>query len=444
LATGVKRNQVVNETIRISNKGLLTAQNVSFAWVAAAGSTLPRWVTISSALTVPELAAGEHSDVQLRVAPNQNVADGIYNGLLRVTAGNAPAGDVAVTIFVTDSGEGQVRFKVEDIFTSTVGENGLIQGVANARVKLTSEVNVGTSVSGTTDAQGSVLMPTLAAGAYQYRISGPKHADLTGRVRVRNGAITEETVFIDYETISFTWSVTPTTIPDRYEVYIQSTFQTLVPAPVVTMTPSSINIPEMVIGEVISGEIKVKNHGLVRADNVSLIFPESDALFQYTFLGTLPTELAAGQEEVIPYTIKKLSEPLIARSTALQSWISNEPNRATSSSCLPSFKWVRVLYDYTCANGTGRLTQASTILTLLPGSCASTPVPQPPGTPIGSSWGGAGGGGGFAGGGDSFALPECTPDCAQTCTCTSGCGPGNGPGGGSGDGPSGPDDCPVD
>jgi large repetitive protein len=443
LATGVKRNQVINETIRISNTGLLTAQNVSFAWVAAAGSSLPRWVTISSALTVPELAAGEHSDVQLRVAPNQNVADGIYNGLLRVSAGNAPAGDVAVTIYVTDSGEGQVRFKVEDMFTNTVGENGLIQGVANAKVKLTSEVNVGNSVIGTTDAQGSVLMPSVAAGAYQYRISGPKHADVTGRVRVRNGAITEETVFIDYETIRFTWSVTPTTIPDRYEVYIQSTFQTLVPAPVITMTPSAINIPEMVIGEVISGEIKVKNEGLLRADNVSLILPDSDAIFEYTFLGTLPTELAAGQEEVIPYTIKKLSEPPITRSTALQSWIKDEPNRQTTGSCLPSFKWLRVEYDFTCANGTGRRSETRTLLALVAGVCDSPSVPQPPGVPTGWSWGGSGAGpaGGGAGAGVTFALPECTPDCAQTCTCASGCGPGNGSGG---DGSFGPEDCPVD
>ena len=41
------------------------------------------------------------------------------------------------------------------------------------------------------------------------------------------------------------WSVRETTIQDRYEIVLDATYQTDVPAPVVVMDPASLSIPDM-------------------------------------------------------------------------------------------------------------------------------------------------------------------------------------------------------
>ena len=51
--------------------------------------------------------------------------------------------------------------------------------------------------------------------------------------------------FLPREMVSYRWQVTPTTVPDRYEFVLQTTFETYVPIPVVTVDPGSIDLCTM-------------------------------------------------------------------------------------------------------------------------------------------------------------------------------------------------------
>ena len=83
-----------------------------------------------------------------------------------------------------------------------------------------------------------------------------------------------------------------TTIQDTYQIQLQTTFQTDVPAPVVTITAPSA-IPTLVPGQSWTFNATVTNHGLIAAQGVTLTMPTDP---EYTFtalstdIGVLPAE----------------------------------------------------------------------------------------------------------------------------------------------------------
>jgi hypothetical protein len=76
---------------------------------------------------------------------------------------------------------------------------------------------------------------------------------------------TPEAVFLNYQLVTVEWKVTETTIRDRYEIVLQATYETDVPAAVVVADPGSVTLPDMKAGDVFTGEFTLTNHGLIRA-----------------------------------------------------------------------------------------------------------------------------------------------------------------------------------
>jgi hypothetical protein len=263
---------------------------------------------------------------------------------------------------VTDAKKGSVAFQVEDIYTDPTGKLGApVLGVAGANVRVQNE-NVLTLVqSGTTDANGRARVDDLPIGNYVYRVSAPNHADATGRILVKpvgaNGTEpTLETVFLDYELVSFEWSVTETTIQDRYDVTLNATYHTNVPAPVVVIEPSSINIPDLQQGEEFTGEFTVTNYGLIRADNVRFAKPSGNDALDVAFFGEVPPALDAKQRVTIGY---RITARRAFPGDAIQLGRNQSPVRrapllaqAKSGGCGIMRLLSLVSFDYECVNGT--------------------------------------------------------------------------------------------
>src|SRR5690606_19584422 len=117
------------------------------------------------------------------------------------------------------------------------------------------------------------------AGTYRYRITAADHQEKVGRFRVKPGITVAEEVFLDYNLVSVEWSVKEITINDRYEIVLNTTFKTDVPAAVVVAQPVGTTLPDMKPGDVFYGEIVLTNHGLIRADNLNFKMPASDQYF---------------------------------------------------------------------------------------------------------------------------------------------------------------------
>ena len=86
------------------------------------------------------------------------------------------------------------------------------------------------------------------------------------------------TVFLERQAVRYTWSVTPVTYQDVYIIPIVAEFETNVPIPVVTVTPTEINLDDLESGAIASVQLNVTNHGLIRADNVTIQLPSHPSL----------------------------------------------------------------------------------------------------------------------------------------------------------------------
>ena len=90
------------------------------------GSPAPAWVRLNSAADLGDLAVGESRSVSMAFAPTATVAEGVYGFKLRVTAANYPQTDIHLYASVTQSGIGNVLFKVSDIYTGTLNASGQV------------------------------------------------------------------------------------------------------------------------------------------------------------------------------------------------------------------------------------------------------------------------------------------------------------------------------
>jgi hypothetical protein len=323
--------------------------------------------------------------------------------------------------------------------------------VANVRIRLQNDAVLTYLRTLTTDAQGKAVLTDLPPGTYTYRASGPRHADRSGRIFVRPGVTTSERVHLQYQTISIDFSVTETTIKDEYQITLEATFQSQVPAPVVLLEPLSISLPELQVGEEFTGELTLTNYGLIQADKVVFTPPQSDEYYRYEFLADIPKTLAAKQRVVIPYRITAVKlhprsmgfrQARSAEMGAVQSIVVNARN---AGSCAAYAMWATVELAWICANGEEESRSLSaTFNRLVGGACGSTGIGGTGGTGGLGAGGGSGGwgSGGTGGGGTPIGLTQgCTPWCLSGGCSSEGGGPGgggaggSGAGGGKGDGP---------
>lgn len=176
------------------------------------------------------------------------------------------------------------------------------------------------------------------------------------------------------------WEVTEITIEDRYEIVLNITYETDVPAAVVVAEPSSINLPPMKAGDVFNGEFTLTNYGLIRAENITFALPQDDQNFTYELLGGLPESIEAKERITIPYRV-----------TCLQSL--NQEEEGGGGGCERYLKCMIVGYEYVCANG--KWTLASTTYCWIYDNGQCTGSTSPSGTTGGVVWniGGPSGGG---------------------------------------------------
>jgi large repetitive protein len=301
---GLSQGQSTIEKVLIENKGFVAMNDVTASLLDKDGNAAPAWISLASDPNLGSIAIGDKRSIDLNIAPGAQVAEGIYELRLRIAGSNLSAEDVNVFVSVTQSGQGNVLFKAADIYTATRDKNGnLIPGLAGARIFVQNEAVVSQTYELTTDAFGEAFFQNLPAGSYKFKASAQNHQDSTGRFSVKPGLIVNEPIFLEYTLISVEWSVREITIEDRYEITLDATFETDVPAPVVVLQPTSINLPKMAAGEVFQGELTLTNYGLIRADNVMAHPPEDDGYYKFEFLVQPPTTLEAKQRVRLPYRV---------------------------------------------------------------------------------------------------------------------------------------------
>ncbi|WP_255989553.1 Ig-like domain-containing protein [Chitinolyticbacter albus] len=378
--TGVAQGATQIESITVQNKGLQDALNLQFTLMRADGSAAPSWVSLASQAN-GTLKVGEQQTIDVSFTPSEAVAEGVYEFKLIVSGDNVPQQSMNVYASVSQSGVGGVLFKASDIFTATVGKSGqLIPGLAGATITVQNEEVATITHELKTDSLGEALFQDLPAGRYKFRAKANNHQEVGGRLQIKPGITQTQPVFLDYNLITVEWSVREVTIQDRYDIILNATFETDVPAAVVVMQPPSINLPKMAGGDVYYGELSLTNHGLIRADNVKMHLPKSDQFFRFEFLVDVPPTLEAKQRITIPYRV-----------VALKSLEEAAGGSASGAGCYSYSNRAEVTCSFTCMNGEeSQCGSGSSWFSSSNSTCSG-----------GSGGGGSGGGGGGGSGGGS-------------------------------------------
>jgi hypothetical protein len=329
--------EVVSQAPRLSatpgplNAGMLRgAQKIVEFEISNTGGTptgeltvaLPNapWLALVTPAHVPSLAPGQQATVDLALTPAADLPLGPYSGTIVIssTATNLtiPFQFTAVSDLV-----GDVHITVVDEFTFFAAGAPKISG---ATVTLTDPVTNEIVRTGTTAVNGELSFPGLREGYYYIDSRAPEHTSQPATLLVTASQVTEVSVFLAREFISYTWIVTPTEIPDRYIFVLDVKFVTNVPAPVVTVEPASIDLSTLT-DEVTQLNFTITNHGLIAAEHVNLSF-QNDPVWQITPLAGYVGALAAQQSVVVPVTITRPSPARPAGSAAPSSSPSPPPN----------------------------------------------------------------------------------------------------------------------
>ena len=404
---GVTQGSSVTERVTLTNKGFVELQNVTLSLLDKNDAPVPEWIFLAVPKQQGNMAIGEKREVSITAQPPATLVDGIYEFKLRATSSNGAEIDVNIYVSVSQSGMGNALFKLSDIYTATLDSGGqVIQGLAGANIRLQNERVLSIDRTLGTDAAGEALFSDLPTGYYKYRATANNHQEVIGRLQIKAGLTATEPVFLNYNLVTVEWSVNEITIEDRYEIVLQATFETNVPAAVVVLEPPSTTLPTMLPGDVFQGELVLTNYGLIRADNLEIVLPQYDEYMKYEFLEGLPTSLAAKERLVIPYRVialKAIDPALVVN--------------GTGGGCGSYGNAALMSYDYVCTNGTIAGGSASHSWTHSYGSVSGCGIPSPGEGGRGGGYG-VGGSGGYGGGGyESISGQECVgdPSCENCC-----------------------------
>lgn len=386
--TGLAEGGAQTETVTFKNSGLQDTEDLQFTLTKEDGSAAPAWASIASQ-SGGKLAIGASRAVDLSFTPPAGTQAMRYEFKLNVLAANMQPQWVWVYVNLTQSGKGTVRFKAADIYTKYPDKNGKIpEGLANARITMTNEDVPSITSEIATDALGEAGFVDLPAGSYKFRAKATNHQEVGGRVLVKPGMTVTQPIFLNYNLVTVEWSVREIAIQDRYEITLNQTFETNVPAAVVVLQPAGINLPKMAPGDVYYGELTLTNYGLIRADGVQQQLPTNDRYFRYEFLVDVPPSLDPKQRVSLPFRVIALESLDGEVSTGL----------ASGGGCGGYSNGYGVVCEYRCANGDKTTCGARTAI-------VSPPAMSCPG----SGGGGGGGGGGWGGGSGGSSSPPPKP-----------------------------------
>ena len=379
IETGVAISNRRVERVTLRNTGYQALSN-AVATLLPVGTASLEWATLASASARPVLEPGASWDLDMSFQPGPDVALTLgdpYGYILRVAADNHAPFEVPVWVHVDASGRGNALIRATDLYTGTLGANGQpVAGLAGATVRMIKQDGLLFETNAVTDAAGEAWLTGLPAGQYVARVTAPNHTANSVPLWVKPGATTVESVHLSMSLITVEWSVTPTTIQDVYTINLNATYETKVPAAVVSVEPRSIPLPgDMKAGDVFNGELRMRNLGLLRAEEVAFELPASDDRYHFELLNPVPETIEASQEVRVPYRVVCL------RAFDDVAETDGGGGCRTYSSC------GNVRYCYKCINGVVESAHSSAACVYL-SSCDS-------GTPSLGSGGGSSGSGGW-------------------------------------------------
>jgi hypothetical protein len=282
-------------TFDLRNEGQATTQPINVLLPANFS-----WMRLITPLPLPALAPGDATTVTLQLLPQADLPLEEYSGNLVATDGTSRT-SIPFKLRALSDQTGSLVVRAEDEYTYyATGNPPLAEATVRVSDALTREL-IATLV---TDGTGRADFGALREGYYDIDVTADRHASFQTTKLVTAGITNTVSAFLSRRTVTYNWTVEPTQIEDRYKVTIETTFETNVPLPVLTMTPNVIDLAEITADETIVN-VTITNEGLLATNDANLSYP-THPKWEFTPLVTDIGVLPAKSSITIPVRIRKI------------------------------------------------------------------------------------------------------------------------------------------
>ncbi len=279
LAGMVRGDQTIVE-FEVSNTGGATSGPVSILLPA-----IP-WLRVVSTNTLAPLVPGATNRIALQLTPPESLGLGEYRGTIILDGGNTSF-TLPFNFRAVSDLKGDLLVRVVDEFTYYAEGS---PAVSNATVLVRDAVTRAVVANGVTDADGNFYAPGLTEAYYDLEVSAERHNSGRETALVLAARTNTVSTFLPRQMVQYRWTVEPTTVEDRTKITIETKFETVVPAPVITIEPALIDLSQYTAAET-QIELNISNHGLIAAGNFRLNFgshPNWELVPLISQVGTLP------------------------------------------------------------------------------------------------------------------------------------------------------------
>ena len=258
------------------------------------------WLSLVSAQRIASLKPGEKAAVELALKPAASLALGAHSGSIAI-AGAYGSTSISYQYSAVSDLIGSLLVTVTDDFTYSLAG---APKVTNATVILSDAITGVAIASLAANSEGAALLTNLTESYYDLTVRADRHSEYHATLLLAGGQTNIIDAFLQRQFVSYTWTVVPIEIEDRYEFQLETTFETHVPAPVVTITPSTFDLSG-IQGDLAQVNVTIANQGLVAARGVKFN-PEQHPGWEIQPLATELGDLAAMSSIEVPVTIRRL------------------------------------------------------------------------------------------------------------------------------------------
>ena len=185
---------------------------------------------------------------------------------------------IPVSLIVSSNILMNLTVVVEDEYTYFASGEPLVKDAAVTLINYQRGLRIEQT---TEERNGRALFTNINEDRYELFIEAPDHRSLRQVVvtSIENSILT---VFLERQAVTISWSVTPVSFVDTYTLTIEADFETHVPIPVVTATPTEFDLEEIELGFIDSLQLNITNHGLIRANDVNIALPNNHPFLEFS------------------------------------------------------------------------------------------------------------------------------------------------------------------
>ncbi len=301
LQVSVNRGAQVSGEISVQNTGLQTLQGITLipptnSWMQV---NLP--VSTNGQIQLPDLPAGQSITFSVVYTPPASQPLAFYQDSITIqgTNVNPPYFLVNVYALVTSDQTGAVQFDVSDI---------LGQQVDGASVRLHNDLIQADVGPFNTDTNGLVTITNLEEGSWNWQVVAPGCSANAGTVTILADQTVSQATTLSRSLVTVTFNVVPVPFSDVYEIQVEETFQTSVPAPVLVIDPPFIDLTSFSSGYETNFTVSVENYGLIQVTGLSISTAQANGGVLTPLINYIPL-LLPFQTVNVPFTFTFNQQP---------------------------------------------------------------------------------------------------------------------------------------